>query len=235
MKKDIYAKVNEIKCPICNWARMTGWIHFLAVKRGAASGRCHSCSLKGNNHGFQKGFSIRRGVRLTDSQKERLRLCNLGKKQSAQTIEKRVSKLRGSLNTSWKGGKPDCIFCGKKLASRYTKNQLCIQCFTKTNTGAKNPAWKGGITKESTKLRNSGKYAEWRRHVFQRDDYTCQACGIRSTKGKSVFLHADHELPFAYFPMLRLEILNGRTLCKDCHKKTPTYMGGAKKLYGITV
>lgn len=62
---------------------------------------------------------------------------------------------------------------------------------------------------------------EWRKHVFQRDDYTCQACGQRGGK-----LNADHELPFSLFPDLRFEILNGRTLCVYCHRKTPTFAGG---------
>lgn len=33
----------------------------------------------------------------------------------------------------------------------------------------------------------------------------------------------DHIKPFAYYPDLRFELSNGRTLCIDCHKKTDTY------------
>lgn len=80
------------------------------------------------------------------------------------------------------------------------------------------PNWKGGITPINERIRKSWEYKEWRRHVFQRDDYTCQACGQHGGK-----LNADHELPFATFPTLRFEILNGRTLCVLCHRKTPTY------------
>ncbi len=49
---------------------------------------------------------------------------------------------------------------------------------------------------------------EWRKAVFKRDDYTCQECGIRGT-----YLEADHIKPFAFFPELRTELSNGRTLC----------------------
>lgn len=80
------------------------------------------------------------------------------------------------------------------------------------NSGALSPAWRGGITPETRKLRNSSRYKEWRRHVYQRDDYTCQACGERGGK-----LNADHELPWSLYPALRFEILNGRTLCETCH------------------
>jgi 5-methylcytosine-specific restriction endonuclease McrA len=90
----------------------------------------------------------------------------------------------------------------------------------KGNTGPLASNWKGGITPIQKQIRNSPEYAYWRKHVFQRDDYTCQACGKRGGK-----LQADHELPFALFPDLRLEILNGRTLCVDCHRKTPSFKG----------
>ena len=99
--------------------------------------------------------------------------------------------------------------------------------FTRKLSGANHPLWKGGRTSANAKIRNSTAYKEWRRHVFQRDDYTCQACGKRGGR-----LVADHELPFAYFPDLRLEILNGRALCEDCHKSTPTYLVGATLIYG---
>lgn len=85
--------------------------------------------------------------------------------------------------------------------------------------GAANKNWKGGVTSQNEKIRKSLEYKYWRTNVFRRDDYTCQACGKRG-KGD---LEADHELPFALFPDLRFEVLNGRTLCKDCHKRTPTY------------
>lgn len=44
-------------------------------------------------------------------------------------------------------------------------------------------------------------------------------------------MNADHIMPFAYFPDLRFELSNGRTLCLKCHQKTDTYMGRAKALY----
>lgn len=91
--------------------------------------------------------------------------------------------------------------------------------------GAKHHNWKGGTyTKIETEIRHSPEYKSWRKAVFARDDWTCQACGQRGGE-----LQADHELPFAHFPDLRFEVLNGRTLCKSCHKKTDTYGGGAKQ------
>lgn len=91
-------------------------------------------------------------------------------------------------------------------------------------TGKRAHNWRGGITPINQKIRGSEEYKIWRKHVFNRDNYTCQACGKRG-----VTLHADHELPFAYYPDLRFEILNGRTLCVNCHKKTDTYAGKARQ------
>lgn len=84
--------------------------------------------------------------------------------------------------------------------------------------GADNNKWRGGITNVHKAIRNSSEYAKWREQVFRRDDYTCQACGQHGGD-----LQADHELPFALYPDLRFEILNGRTLCVPCHKVTPTF------------
>ena len=92
--------------------------------------------------------------------------------------------------------------------------------------GSKSHLWKGGITKINAQIRTSIEYKNWRRAVFERDDYTCQACGIRGKK-----LNADHVMPFALYQDLRFEVLNGRTLCLGCHKKTDTYLKGKVKMY----
>lgn len=90
--------------------------------------------------------------------------------------------------------------------------------------GDKHPNWKGGITPENEKIRNSKEYKLWRTAVFERDNYTCIWCGARNGKGvKAVYLQADHIKPFAYFPELRFAIDNGKTLCAPCHRTTDTY------------
>ena len=90
-------------------------------------------------------------------------------------------------------------------------------------SGSDNANWKGGITPETRRIRTSFEYKLWRKSVFERDNYTCIWCGIRSQKGVSVVLHADHIKPFALYPELRFAIDNGRTLCRECHKTTDTY------------
>lgn len=100
----------------------------------------------------------------------------------------------------------------------------CIACYNKSKNGAANPNWKGGITPENKRIRASEAYQEWRKAVFTRDKYTCVWC-----KQVGWPLRADHIKPFSTHPDLRFSVENGRTLCVECHKKTPTYLGGARR------
>ena len=86
------------------------------------------------------------------------------------------------------------------------------------NVGEKGSGWRGGVTPKNQIIRHSNEYKLWRIAVFTRDDWTCQICNIKGGK-----LNADHIKPFAYFPELRFDINNGRTLCEGCHMKTDTF------------
>lgn len=117
-----------------------------------------------------------------------------------------------------------CLVCNKKVmrSLSHIKRGASFcghDCLSRHMKKIKNHLWKGGITKKNALLRMTRDYRKWRKSVFERDNYTCQLCQRVGVK-----LHADHIKPFAFFPKLRLNINNGRTLCVDCHKKTPTYL-----------
>lgn len=118
------------------------------------------------------------------------------------------------------GTKESYIKRGKKISESLTGKPQFHQ------RGEKSHMWKGDITPINARIRTSLEYKNWRRKVFERDDYTCRECGIRGGE-----LHADHIIPFAFYPEMRFELFNGRTLCIECHKQTITYMGGAQKLW----
>lgn len=82
--------------------------------------------------------------------------------------------------------------------------------------GNKHWNWKGGVDKG---IWFTWEYKQWRKAVFERDNYTCVWCG--DNKGGN--LEADHIKPKSLFPELVFDINNGRTLCKGCHRKTNTW------------
>lgn len=83
-------------------------------------------------------------------------------------------------------------------------------------SGENSPTWKGGITVKSRDY-SIPEYHSWRKECFSRDNYTCQACGVRSTKGKPVTLNCHHILNWADNESCRYDPENGITLCQDCH------------------
>ncbi len=78
--------------------------------------------------------------------------------------------------------------------------------------------WRGGKRSERKRAMARDEYIQWRKSVFERDDYTCVECGSRGCE-----LHADHIKPWAEYPDFRYVVSNGRTLCVACHYKTPSF------------
>lgn len=78
--------------------------------------------------------------------------------------------------------------------------------------GEKHYNWKGGISKENTLLRQTSEYKNWRKAVYERDNYTCQCC---KTKGGK--LNAHHIENFSDNENKRHDIDNGIALCVKCH------------------
>ena len=69
--------------------------------------------------------------------------------------------------------------------------------------------------------RNTIQYIEWRRKVFERDNYTCQMCGEKGCR-----LNAHHIIHWAMDKDKRYDETNGITLCENCHKKV--HKGGQR-------
>lgn len=127
-------------------------------------------------------------------------------------------------------------YCSHSCAAKATRNRKGTKTSIETKKkqrlaklgirGEKHWNWKDGGVKRNQRHLDMGRdeYIQWRKAVFLRDNFTCQECGDCKK-----YLNADHIKPYSLFSDLRYSISNGRTLCIDCHKKTPTFGGRIKK------
>jgi 5-methylcytosine-specific restriction endonuclease McrA len=184
------------KCFVCN-------AEFKTNTTEAKKGRAKYCSLK--CYFYKIGEKFRGGISGTYKGLE---------------VIKEVNRINGARHFLCK-----CLYCNRErpiCISYLGKSESC-GCVSLNRRGPKCTLWKGGVTPVNKLIRSSGTYKSWRKSVFERDNYTCQECGARNGNGKTIELNADHIKPFAYFPELRFELSNGRTLCRPCHLKTDTF------------
>jgi len=153
-----------------------------------------------------------------------------GKKHSEETKKRISSKNSGRVRPQ---GEQHFNFGRKHSVKQKEK-------WSKERTGKDNPGWRGGKTSLYNRIRHCKLYNNWRLSVFERDSFTCQDCGDDSGGN----LNADHIKPFALIlkenNIKNFELAakdedlwdtnNGKTLCVSCHKKTPTYGVGTKKM-----
>ena len=174
----------------------------------------------------------------SEETKRKIGLANKGKLKGKKRSPESIAK--GSANLK-RGSFFNCLVCDAEFwrqpsAIKKGQNKYCskkcyqiqqigkpkseaFKAYCRTRTGEKSASWKGGITPEHLKIRNSQKYRDWRELVFIRDKYECQNCNVKSKKGINVYLHAHHIKSFSEYPNLRLDVTNGITLCKSFHYK----------------
>ncbi|EHH01510.1 DUF6291 domain-containing protein [Paraprevotella clara] len=99
-----------------------------------------------------------------------------------------------------------------KMAFSFIKKEVDKNKLKEPPSGENHWNWKGGITDDNHKQRESSEYKHWRKNVFRRDNYTCRHCGKYGGK-----LNAHHVKPFSTYPDLRFNVNNGVTLCRECH------------------
>lgn len=68
---------------------------------------------------------------------------------------------------------------------------------------------------EKHRIRSCRQWIEWRKKVFERDNYTCQECGA-----SRVLLEPHHIIPIRSNGDTIYKETNGITLCRPCHRKT---------------
>lgn len=202
----------KYKCDCGNEAE----IIFSAFKRGQ---RCNSC-------GYQK--------RAESTNLEYEYVYNFFKENGCELLTKKYintnQKLKfkcscGNIDTTsfnaFSNGTKKCKKCAMEIAKLKISQSLKGRFM-----GENSNNWKGGITPENTRIRNSSDYKQWRLSVFQKDNFTCQICG--DNKGHN--LQAHHLKNFSDYKELRLDINNGITMCESCHD--PHSEGSFHYIYG---
>lgn len=152
--------------------------------------------------------------------------CNI----EMETKENRLRSGRGRFCSTHCRSR--CFGSGRKMSEQAREN------ISKAIRGKKHWAWKGGRRSLRPIIQSCYKSRDWRKNIFERDNYTCVLCGARGGK-----LNVDHyPKAFAYIlddyniqslddalncPEL-WDTNNGRTLCVDCHRKTDNYGSKAR-------
>lgn len=160
--------------------------------------------------------SPRKGVKLSEETKNKIRVARVGTKSSVETREKISKSLIGNTNT---------------LGYIHT-TETKIKMRNSAHRGINHYNYKGGITELDKAIRRLPEYDTWKYGVFERDNYTCKDC-----KKHGGNLEGHHDLKtFAQIIQENniktiqdalnckelWDIGNGVTLCVDCHKKRHT-------------
>ena len=170
-------------------------------KQKFCSRQCHSLSLKGKptwNKGL-KGMQIawNKGLGLNS------RICRCGNIKPNHYAKQCWQCYKKQSHIPWNKGRKLSLELRKKLSKAHIGKQK----------GNRNPAWKGGITPITIRMRNQF-IKRIHKEILKRDDYTCQICGQRGGD-----LNVDHIQPWAEYVELRFSMDNCRTLCISCHYK----------------
>lgn len=162
-----------------------------------------------------------KGYKQTEEHKRKISLACIGRHYSKEVIKKGVkTRIKNGSYVAWNKGTKGIIKPNsgsfKKGHIKSAKSGMQKGMRPENNkkwVGKNHPNWKGGITPERIKAINSEPYRNWRKKIFERDNYICQICGQ-----KKDWIEANHIKTFANYPLLRFEVSNGITLCKSCHR-----------------
>ncbi len=168
--------------------------------------KCRYCGSEFNHNNYEKLFEYnKRKYCGNECKLKALADFNRGKKAHNNNQKDRV-----------------CSWCGKKqmVSPAYANRPFCSrkcmgEWISKKQIGQNHWNWQGGITEKPSRDVLYPGYKEWRKSVYARDGYKCVLCG----RDKSGELQAHHIKPRAIHKDLILDVSNGLTVCKKCHKE----------------
>ena len=175
-----------------------------------------------------------KGKKISESHRKNISLSLIGNKRSLGRRLSEETKKKIGANGFHYG------MLGKKMSGESKKK--ISDSHKGKHTGESSNFWRGGTSSVSKRIRTHPRHKKWREAVFERDNYTCQYCGLHSGCGKTVELHPHHIISFSsilnklkfqfgidnlFENAIKCELLwdisNGITLCSDCHHKTDNY------------
>jgi len=200
------AKIKKIerKCLICGKK-------FFSVPSRIKVGKGKFCSRKCQ---WKWLSNIRKNTLLTEETKNKIGKANKGKKRTKETIEKLKKAFKGRIHI----GKPCSEETKKKISiankgnPSYFKGKKWTESMRIKLSGANSPHWKGG---SSFELYPPAFNQYLKKQIRQRDNYTCQECGVleKQLKRKLSIHHIDYNKK-------NNNPDNLISLCPNCHSKT---------------
>lgn len=162
---------------------------------------------------------------------------------------KKFPEWSGENNPNWKPKiSKTCCFCSKEVLlpphriiedKKFFCNRVCWALGSRNENS---PVFKGedAVAPIRKRIMELSEHKQWHSEILKRDSYLCVLC--KSRKDLEVdhikrFLHIVNQNNIKTTEQARnckelWDISNGRTLCRECHRKTDTYgTKGLKKHY----
>ena len=115
-----------------------------------------------------------------------------------------------------------CRVCKKQFEVHNYREKIAKYCSKKCMGNDKNANWNKTGFKDGHIAYNKGAYTSrvrykslhkiWSNEVRDRDNWTCQRCGVKKSNAIS-----HHIKEWENYPSKRFDVKNGITLCRTCH------------------